>query len=147
MGAILSAWDPNHKSEHYGRAKVRDWKTMMEWIKPLRNKGWNLNEKEEKTDGSGEPTERATHIKHRRRCIAWLLNSMARGISFDKEKANTYAKWRFEFARVIPQGTSSTKLTNREAAVREAVNTLTLGSLTMRQVPADNIFRLPRCLV
>ena len=72
---------------------------------------------------------------------------MARGISFDKEKANTYAKWRFEFARVIPQGTSSTKPTNREAAVREAVNTLTLGSLTMRQVPADNIFRLPQCLV
>ena len=146
MGAILSEWDPDPDSEHYGRAKVRDWKTMMEWIKPLRNEDWNPNEKEEKTDGSGEPTDRATHIKRRRRCIAWLLNSMARGISFDKNKAKTYAKWRYEFAREIPRGPSSTKITKREAAVREVVNTLTLGSLTMRQVPADNIFRLPQRL-
>lgn len=143
MGAMMSPWEMykvnGQLNPHYGRAKVRDWKSMMEWITPKRNSGWNPGEEEKNEDGT--TTDRAIHIKHRRRCIAWLLNSLARGITFDKKKAETYSKWRYEFAREV-QGWTASKTTQRDIAVREAVNSMTLGSLTKRQIPPDNIICL-----
>ncbi len=82
MGTLLSPWETGYKDNPmYGRAGVRDWKTLMEWVRGVR---------EDTHSGCIPVTNDAGKKLRRDRCRVWLLNSMARNLAFDKNKAELY---------------------------------------------------------
>ena len=127
MGALLSPWETGFGTLNYGRAEAHDWKTLMEWIGRMRNSDPVRNPDPVKE-------EREKRAQQRRRCIAWLLNSMARNLSFDKKKAKLLNKWRFEFAREV-EANKESREKKVDADIREFVNTLTLQNITESQLP------------
>ena len=74
---------------------MHDWKTLMEWIRGVRNES-DVADKKRPADGYADekdgPERRARRKLHRQRCLAWLLNSMARNLRFDKKKARLLNK-------------------------------------------------------
>ncbi len=148
MGALLSPWEGYLKdgkiNPDYGKAEVHDWKTLMKWIEDIREKRIQARKnREDAEDVSGhthdrEKTSEEKILKelaeadlHRPRCLAWLLNSMARNLRFNKDNAKKLIKWRLESARKVETG-KRTQVTSLDIEVREAVNTLTLRSIACK---------------
>ena len=126
MGALLSPWETGYKDNPmYGRAGVRDWKTLMEWVRGVRK---------DTPRGYIQVTNDAGKKLRRDRCRVWLLNSMARNLGFDKNKARLYNAWRFKHARKVAAVVKNSRETKMEIATREAVNTLTLKSINENTV-------------
>ena len=94
-----------------------------------------MTEKESEHEKTAAEKLRRKRWKFRRkRCLAWLLNSMARNMSFNKKRAKLLNRWRFEFARNVEAG-KQTRIETMDIEVREAVNTLALKSITENNLP------------
>ncbi len=83
---------------------------------------------------AADDAARLNEETHRTRCLRWLLNSMARNLGFDRNKAKLWNKWRFEFARKVKVSTQSRE-SEMDKEIRMIVNTLTLTSLDESQLP------------
>ena len=142
LGALLSPWGTGYGSDDYGKAEVDDWYSLMKWftkdVKPepsaKDDEEYQAMTPKQNAAKAADDAARLNEETHRTRCLRWLLNSMARNLGFDRNKAKLWNKWRFEFARKVKVSTQSRE-SEMDKEIRMIVNTLTLTSLDESQLP------------
>ena len=81
------------RNKRYGRATIDNWRDLVERIEWMRNwkHSMQMSPKEGgETEKETKERERLNRVVRRKLCTVWQLNSMARSLQFDKEKAKQF---------------------------------------------------------